>query len=87
MLQSFEKRPDSTGTGALDYLAVELFGSEPLAWIGARSTAGLDTAIDDAALSVEGFLDSDQPQALCELDGRTGLGPAHVGALGDACHR
>ena len=51
----------------------------------ARSTARLDAAIDDHALSVGRFLDGNQPEALCEPDGRTGLSPADVGALGDAC--
>src|SRR5262245_47693904 len=33
------------------------------------------------------LLDGDQPQALCEFDGRAGLSPADVGSFGDACHR
>ena len=51
------------------------------------STARRDAPIDDDALSVGGFLDGDQSEALREPDGGARLGSADVGALGDPCNR
>jgi hypothetical protein len=51
----------------------------------ACTTARLDAAIDDHALSVGTSSIAISPRPLCEPDGRTGLSPTNVGALGDAC--
>ena len=51
------------------------------------STARRDAPIDDDALSVGGFLDGDQSEALREPDGGARLGSTDVGALGDPCNR
>jgi|SRR5262245_2231797 len=64
----------------------------PLAHIQKRScpphsTAGGDAPIDDYTRLTRLLLDGDQPQALCEPDGRTRLSSADVGSFGDACHR
>jgi hypothetical protein len=53
----------------------------------ALSTAGGDAPIDDCTLLARLLLDGDQPQALCEPDGRARLSPADVGSFGDASHR
>ena len=52
-----------------------------------HGTGGLaarrDASIDDCPLPARLLLDGDQPQVLCEPDGRTRLSPADVRSFGD----